>query len=186
MNVLFALRRLLPSCLITVAVFCVDSQAGDFGTWSRTISTEPANSADRAHRFALYDVDQGEFCLVGTWLYFNCAADGRIASSVVIEGAEADGSFWPDVRLEAKDKITGKWNVLGQSTHPGKRTTIAIEPNGINYDLKVKLDVFKHFVGKYTSGRIVLTSGEASEFDLRYLLPPDQSTNSKTTNSEKR
>jgi hypothetical protein len=94
---------------------------------------------------------------------------------VVIEGTKtADGLFWPKVRLEVRKTRKAKWTQLATSVNEGQRASVTIEPNAINFDLTVNLDAFKLFLGKYESGRIVLNTGRASEFELKDLLPPEQ------------
>jgi hypothetical protein len=172
------IRRALPflfCSFIIASLVNAGSETETQRTWSRTINIEPANSEDRAHRFELYDVDQSESRLVGTWWYENGAVGDQIPPRVEIAGTKTpDGIFWPDVTLQVKNELTGGWETVATPRNEGTRTTVTIEPNGRNFDLTVNLNVFKPLIGTHKLGRIVLKSGEASEFDLKYLLPPEQ------------
>ena len=53
-----------------------------------------------------------------------------------------------------------------------KREKVTIARNSQNLELMVNLDEFQPLIGKYEVGRIVLNSGEVSEFELKSLLPP--------------
>jgi hypothetical protein len=123
----------------------------------------------------LYLIDQGEVHLTGTWWYENGPVGNEIPPRVQIEGRKTDdGRFWPDVTLQVKNKLTGKWKTLVKRSGQGKPTTVIIEPNGRNFDLTVNLDVFKPLADTHALGRIILKNGQSSEFELKYLLPPEK------------
>jgi len=172
-----ARRERLVTILCLIGALCVSSSAYAEGprVWSRMISSEPANSADRAQEFVLYGVDQGDRHLVGTWSYTNGAVGSKTPPRVVIEGTRTtDGVFWPDVKLEARKGRTGKWRKVPNPSIEGERATVTIEPNAINFDLMVNLDAFKPLMRTYESGRIVLKTGRTSQFELKDLVPPEQ------------
>ena len=151
------------------------------------ISAEPANSIDRAREFVLFSVDQGELNLVGTWSYTNGTVGSETSRRVVIEGTKtADGSFWPEVRLEARKGRKGKWERIITPPNRGELATVTIEPNAINFDLMVNLDAFKPLLNKYELGRIVLKTGRSSEFELKDLLPAERGGKSKDASAERR
>jgi hypothetical protein len=167
--------QFLLCSFISASLASADSQTEIHRTWSRTISIEPANSENRAHQFVLYDVDQSESRLVGTWWYENGALGNQIPRRVEIEGTRTpDGVFWPDVTLQVKNELTRTWETVATPHSEGTRTTVTIEPNGRNSDLTVNLNVFKPLIQAHKLGRILLKTGEASEFELKYLLPPDK------------
>lgn len=173
-------RLFITVCLL--GAFCVSSSSHAEGekVWSRGFSSEPANSIDRAREFVLFSVDQGELGLVGTWSYTNGVIKDETPSPIVIEGTRtADGSFWPDFRLEVRKGRKGKWKRIVTSPTSGERATVTIEPKAIKFDLMVKLDAFKPFLNEYGSGRIVLKTGRSSEFELKDLLPPESEVKSK-------
>lgn len=170
------LHRLTHKCVIlTIWLSCIlvvmsGVRADNARTWSRTFSW-----ADHKNGLAisLFDLDQGEKHLVGTFAYENYAGAIGTARNAVIEGVEkADGTFWPYVKFEVRKKAAEKWEPLGESSKQGHAATIRISPNTVNYRLTVNLDAFKPFIGKYELGRIILKTGESSEFQLKYLLPP--------------
>jgi hypothetical protein len=173
-------------CFLSISCLVGSTRAETPKVWSLAISAEPANSADRARSFSLYEVDQNRLHLIGTWWYENGAVGNETPPRVVIEGRRtSDGLFWPDVTSEVKNELTGKWETVAKPSSHGRRATVIIEPNSRNFDLRVNLDVFKQLIVKYKIGRIVLKTGEASEFELKYLTPPERGDNPKESSDKK-
>ena len=140
--------------------------------WSRVISAEPMSSADRAQDFSLFGIRQQEH-LGGTWYLSNGAVKGRTSRPVEIPGVETpDGVFWPDVTLQVKNEATTRWETVTNSIPDGKRTARIVAVDTVCFSLTVNLDACKAFLGRYKFGRIILKSGEVSEFELKYLEPP--------------
>jgi len=159
--------------LLSALFLLLSMQAESQRTWSLTISVEPANSADRARGFILYYINQDESSLTGTWWYENGAVGDETLSPITIKGTKtADGVFWPDVTLQVKNEVTGSWKTLPKPVSVGTRATLTIEPNSRNFDLRVNLDLFKPLIHTHKVGRIILESGQSSEFELKYLVPP--------------
>lgn len=159
-------------CVIVVFSSVAMLQANDPQSWSRTISAEPANAAARAHEFTLYDIDQGELHLTGTCLYINGPLGAEPPKKLIIKGGrDRNGAFWPAVELQIKNEATGQWETIG-SARFDKSSNLSIEPNDHRFDLMVNLDPFKPFIGKFTTGKIILATGEAAQFELKHLLPP--------------
>jgi len=162
-------------CLTAMLLAISAANAEEQETWSRGLQFESANSADRVRGLSLYNIDQGKFHLIGTWWYENGALGNQTTSRIVIKGRKtSDGAFWPDVKLQVKDERNGKWQTVAKSSSEGQPATVIIEPNSRNVDLRVNLDALKPLIGKYKLGRLVLKTGEAPEFELKYLLPPEQ------------
>lgn len=145
--------------------------------WSRGVTGMVARG-DQTYEFGLYAIKQDKSEMDGTWLYLNYATSDRKASPVARFDATKDGIgiLWPNVRLEVQNELTGKWTLIGKSARRGTRMEVTVEP-GSNVDLFVQLDAFKPFLGKHKVGRVVLTNGQASEFDLNYLVPPGKDKN---------
>jgi hypothetical protein len=94
-----------------------------------------------------------------------------------VEGTKtADGTFWPEVKLEVRKGQTGKWKRIAISPAVGRPATVTIKPNTTNFDLAVNLDDFKRLIGTCEFGRIVLKTGQASVFELKDLAPSEQET----------
>jgi hypothetical protein len=141
--------------------------------WSRAIQVEPANGAHRGQGLELYHIAQNESAFIGTCLYENNDTQGRKASRVVIEGVKSpEGLFWPDVELGVRKTANGDWQKVQALSVVGTRSSIVIEANDQVAGLVVSLDPFKSFLGSHHLGRIVLKTGEATEFALEYLLAP--------------
>lgn len=146
--------------------------------WIGAFSAHPM-SENANHGLSLFGVEQETYHLIGTWMYVNYDVGDRTATPVTIEGAQtSDGAFWPDLKLQVKKEASGNWDTIAKcSNHwwefSKKRTSVTVGRNSENLRLMVNLDKFQPLIGKYNVGRIVLKSGEASEFELKNLLPPN-------------
>lgn len=138
--------------------------------WSRSFSWADHKDGPAV---TLYDLDQGEAHLIGYFAYENYSKKNEIPRPAVLSGVKtADGAFWPDATVQVKNRQTGSWETIGKSTEQGERTDVTIAPNAINFDLKVNLDALKPLLNEHELARLILNSGEASEFELKYLVPP--------------
>jgi hypothetical protein len=138
--------------------------------WSRGITADAANYS--SYEFRLYAINQDRLHLDGTWLYKNYAISHSGLPSFEIAKDDV-GILWPKVKLEVQNIKTGQWVPIGKSLAQGKKTTLAIPPDS-NFDLFVNLDPFKPYLHKYKLGRVILTNGQASQFSLKSLLPPER------------
>ena len=159
---------ILPWCDLYSA--CAGTE--ETGHWSIMISAEPINRGERLHQLTLYSVDQSEH-LTGMWFCTNGPVGKQPASRLAIQGQKSDdGIFWPDVTLQVRNEATGQWETLATPSRRAAPTTLFVEPNTTQFNLSVRLDPFKPLLTKRKIGRIVLSNGETSEFQLQYLLPP--------------
>lgn len=140
--------------------------------WSRGIIAEPGKS-DRSYELSLGVINQDGHHLDSTWLYANYSGRGRGQSGLARFEATKDarGLLWPKVRLEVKDRLTGKWRWVGESSGHGQAITVVVKP-GSNVDLFIELNAFKQFVDTSKFARVTLTNGQHAEFDLNYLRRP--------------
>jgi hypothetical protein len=134
------------------------------------ISAEPANSADRSHWIALYEVSLRNNHLTGTVSYRNGAKDGKPPAAAVLKGTRsAEGVFWPNATLQVKRKELDDWQTIGRRSNRGSPASITIPPEALNNELPVHLDAFRPFLRTHEIGRIVFDNGESGEFNLRLL-----------------
>jgi hypothetical protein len=135
--------------------------------WSRGILAEPTGT-DRTYELSLGVVRRDKRQFNGTWLYANYDRKHALRFEATKDQV---GILWPKVKLEVQDGTTGRWVRIAPASIPGKKITVTVRP-GSNVDLFVELDPFSPFINKSKFGRIILTNGQASEFQLKYLLPP--------------
>ena len=125
-------------------------------------------------------VSQDKFQLVGICVYENPVVKGHLARPALIEGVKtADGAFWPDVKPQVANELSGKWESIRQASKGGSKTKLKIDPGGRNETLLVALDVFKPMIGKYRFGKLILRTGETAVFQLDLLSPPKREGESK-------
>lgn len=121
----------------------------------------------------LLSVDQRDTKLIGHFVFENKESTDKKARDVTVDGVkDCEGIFWPRVKLEVKRRDSIYWVPVSGPAPVGGPAKILIQPNETNFDIVVNLNPFKALIGKYEAGRITLSSGQESEFDLKELLPP--------------
>jgi hypothetical protein len=89
----------------------------------------------------------------------------------VIAGHRFRQSFWPAVTLQVGDTHTGPWQTIASSRSKSK-DRIIIKPGEVAQRWLVGLDPFASYIGKQSTGRIVLSDGDGAVFELSDLVPP--------------
>ena len=139
--------------------------------WSRGFH---ATYAHDGPSIGLDYLNQSDSDLVGTFSFENISGKRAKARTVVVDGVEtAPKTFWPKVRYEARKAPDQPWQPIGESSVVGRPKKLTIKSGAIYTDLWVSLGIFKPIVGRYESGRIILSSGQSSEFQLQSLAPPE-------------
>ncbi len=155
-----------------------DAEAGSLPLWSREISFHPVGGYGPEDRFSLRGVTQEGLHLTGECAYYQI--ENQNPSVATIEGTKTpDGEFWPDVTAQVKNERSGKWETIAKPFNCGHRASVTIKPGEFNPKLLVSLDFFLSVIGKAKLGRVVLKTGEAATFELKYLLEPDLETATK-------
>ena len=110
--------------------------------------------------------------LVGRFTFENISGSRAQAKDVAVEGVDREeGQFWPVVRCEVRRARGSPWEPIGESSAEGSRRRLAIKADSAPVELRITLDIFKPLIEKYESGRIVLSSGDTSQFELKELTP---------------
>jgi hypothetical protein len=149
------------------------AQAENQSLWSRGVSGQSLDKNDPAFRFVLTFVRQEPSHLLGICAYENYSVRGSSPRVAIIEGIKtADGVFWPDLKLEVSNELSGIWTEVGKSATNGQRVAIRVKPKNINMGLTANLDRFQPLIGKYKFGKLTLKTGEAAVFELSLLSPP--------------
>jgi hypothetical protein len=94
----------------------------------------------------------------------------------MIKGVESENDdFFPDVTLWVGTRGSHKWTRL-EAAKPGGRIASLVVAGGetAKKKLRVNLDSFGPYIGKYSAGKIVLKTGDKAIFDLKDLLPPEK------------
>ena len=137
--------------------------------WSRASSYTFAHDGPSMY---LGFVSQKESDLVGIFTFENISGSRETAHRATLTGVAIEpDEFWPKVRYEAQKEAGGRWEVIGQSSLSGHSKRLAIEVGAPPVHLWVSLKLLQPLIGKYKFGRIVLDSGDVSEFNLNDLAP---------------
>jgi hypothetical protein len=149
------------------------SEADECEWWSRGILAQPSGGPAADNRFLLFQVTGRRCHLTGKLSYYQ--TENQNPAVRVIEGTRTkDGIFWPYVTSEVKDEKTGIWSVLAAPSWSGTLETVKIKPGESYLEMQVVLDQFKAFIGKQQFGRVILKTGEAATFELKYLSPSNE------------
>lgn len=155
--------------LLCTAFFLTEDFARGQGSsvWSRGVLAEPSAGSSSFADFSLATVHEDNGELDGTWLYTNHGS-----SAIEFKATrDALGFLWPDVKMEVKEDASSRWIVVNDSCPSGQRITVKVNP-GEYVELFVPLNSLRSYVGKNESARVTLTTGQTSQFELKYLVPP--------------
>jgi len=111
-------------------------------------------SADGAHLSGRFDFE-------------NISGERQQAKDAVIYGVRRADRFWAHARCEGRRDENSSWESLGHSWILGWPATLKVKAeSNTPAKFSVRLDIFDDAIGKYKFGRIVLSSGDTSQFLL--------------------
>jgi len=116
-------------------------------------------------------VSGGVFHLSGIFTFENVSGDRERAKDVILRGVRRPGAFWAQADCEVRRDEKSAWEPIGKSAVFGWPAKLVVKAEAKAIDLSVRLDLFEPFIGRYEFGRIILTSGDTSEFFLDDLTP---------------
>jgi len=164
----------LVATLIWILTSATAIAADSPRTWARGF-TWATSSVTSQGKVSLYYIDQNDSCLIGAVSYENKTGKSEAARGIVIKGVLGDdGLFYPDVEFKVRDNSDSEWTGLFVTPIKGKRTEVKIRINEINSRLMVILDPFKPLIGLKQFGKLILSTGDACEFELKHLQPPER------------
>lgn len=167
-------RIVMPTAFLSVvssALLLSASAAEPPRVWSRGFH---ATYAHDGPSIGLDYLNQGHSDLVGTFSFESISGKRARARTVGLDGVQtASKVFWPKVRYEARQAPDVPWEQIGESSVVGRPKKLTIKSGAIYTDLWVSLGVFKPLVGTYESGRVIFSSGQSSEFQLKSLAPAE-------------
>lgn len=160
-------------CILHISCLLLQAQAESPSFWSRGIFEHPLSGYKADQRFSLGVITQEKFHLTGRFVYFQTKHQNPAVTT--IDGVRTpDGRFWPRVKCEVANEVTGQWKTLEQPLPRGNRAIVTVKPGEDNMNLMIELDVFRSLLRKYQFGRVVLRTGEAATFELKYLCAPGE------------
>jgi hypothetical protein len=110
--------------------------------------------------------------LVGCCTLANVESGSYKPVRMVIKGQRRNGLFWPTVMSQVSDLAKGPWRTIHSGRSERGAARVVLEPGDRLTELRVSLEPFREYIGKYEVGRIVLTSGDSGIFELSSLKPP--------------
>ena len=125
------------------------------------------------------DTTEGPFIL-SVWSGLNdhveglCSYYNTTGTTLELAGIETDnGNFYPMVTLHVSNDQS-KWQPIAAKIPSGKPKTLKVaKKNPPSKRLHVNLDPFVSRLREFKFGRIVLPNGEAANFELAELSPPE-------------
>lgn len=143
-------------------------------SWSRGTFAHPVEGISKDQRLSLWLVTQ-DSRLIGRFVYFQPAVEGR-SRTAEIPGVKApDGTFWPDVTLQVLNENTAAWKTIGASRIEGVAAVVRVSASESDFGLRILFDPYKPFIGKFKLGRIILKTGVTATFALENLEEPKRS-----------
>lgn len=140
-------------------------------SWVRTMlhtRVEPIN----APQLEIWCTKEESGKLVGCSALANVQSGSYKPVRLIIEGEWRNGLFWPTIMSQVGDLAKGPWHTIRSRSSKRESARVVLRPGDRLTDLRVNLEPFREYVGKYQVGRIILTSGDAAVFELSDLKPP--------------
>jgi hypothetical protein len=160
-----AIFLLLPM----LSVFVCPAHAQQHQPWSGGFSYTYSHDGPN---IILGFIRQDEAHLSGEFTFENVSGSRDKAKDVLLQGGKtSDGRFWPQVRYEARRDADAPWEPLGHSPAIGRSAKRTIKAEGKPVQLTVRLDVFQPLIRTHKMGRIVFSSGDTSQFELKDFAP---------------
>ncbi len=108
--------------------------------------------------------------LTGTFGFENISGERKRAKDVVVRGVRRAGAFWAHARCEVRRDENSSWEPIGRSWVLGWPATLNVKAESTTpAEFSVRLDIFDDAINKYRFGRIILSSGDTSQFLLEDL-----------------
>jgi hypothetical protein len=135
---------------------------GDGRDWIRGFMGTPKDENTPLVRCVMITVASTRGHLEGHLLFIN---DSN--SKIEIEGKlKDDGTFWPCFRAQVSRDGEKKWKTLGESDKSQGIVTVIVDALS-ERKICVDMDLFRPAIGKAPYGRIVLSNGVRTMFDLQ-------------------
>lgn len=138
---------------------------GDGRDWIRGFMATPKDENTPLVRCEMISVASTRGHLDGHLLFIN---DSN--SQIKIDGeTQKDGTFWPSFRAQVKKESEKEWKKLGESDKSRNTVTVTVDAFG-ERKVCLDMDIFRPAIAKATYGRIVLSNGVSTMFDLELFV----------------
>jgi hypothetical protein len=117
--------------------------------------------------FEVNDVSQGSEHLVGSGVLHREEKGRR---QLMIQGHLNElGEFTPNVSLAVSDREDGSWKMIESFLSDKVDVTLAAAPHINQLYLRIQLDAFHPYIGKFKFCQITLQTGESDVFPMVWL-----------------
>jgi hypothetical protein len=113
------------------------------------------------------DISQGPEHLVGGFVLERVK---ETAPQLVMQGHfNKSGEFTPNVSLEVGDQHAGPWKIIESSFSDKVDVTLTGAPHLDKLFMRIQLDAFQPYIGKFKFCRVTLQTGESDVFPMAWL-----------------
>jgi hypothetical protein len=114
------------------------------------------------------DVSQGPEHLLGGFTLAR-QREGVVTQLVIKGHLNKEGEFTPNVSLEVSDREDGNWKTIESSFSDKVDVTLTGAPHVDSLPIRIKLDAFQPYIGKFKYCRVALQTGESDIFPMAWL-----------------
>jgi len=130
--------------------------------WARTVW----RTLEKAQRLEFDDFSQGEH-LVGSCVL---TRQKEGTPQLMIQGHfNKIGEFTPNVSLAVSDRKDGSWKIIESSLADKVDATLTAAPHIDHLFMRVQLDAFQPYIGKFKFCQVTLQTGETDVFPMVWL-----------------
>ena len=166
--------RILLLGLIASQVFCLAEDnpvEKEKRTWGASRIGELAwDGKDRQLDF--FDIRQGPDHLLGAFCLERRSAGA--VPQLVIQGQLKRGEFIPNFSLAVSDQKDGKWKTIESSFSDKVEVTLTGAPHVDKLIIRIQLDAFQPYIGKFKFCLVTLQTGESDVFPMAWLTEDGQ------------
>jgi hypothetical protein len=112
--------------------------------------------------------------LIGYCTLANVASGSYKPAKLIVDGSWRHGLFIPTIMLQVGNQYDGPWHTIRRRPSGRQSRKLTLARDQITTELRVSLEPFRRYIGKYKVGRIVVSSGDSGVFVLENLIPPDK------------
>lgn len=135
--------------------------------WGRSLIGE-AIPDGKDKRLDLFDISQSPEHLLGGLVLIRQVK--RTTPQLVIQGhLNKMGEFTPNVCLDVSDREDGNWKTIHSSFSDKVDLTLTGAPHIDKLYIRIQLDAFQPYIGRFKYCRVVLQTGESDVFPMAWL-----------------
>src|SRR2546423_7814309 len=161
---------LLVGLIASQMMFCVGEDTRvekEKRIWGASYMRELAPDG-KAVRLEFDGVSQGREHLMGEFV-LERQIEGTVPQLVIQGHFNKQGEFTPTVSLEVGDQQAGPWKIVESSFSDKVDVTLAGAPHLDKLFMRIQLDAFQPYIGKFKFCRVTLQTTETDVFPMAWL-----------------